>query len=258
MLQWIETHAHLQDSAFAQDLDSVLERATAAGISKIVLPACSEQDAELVLEICMQHPDYCYPAIGLHPGEIGTNPKQQLATLSALLPDATPIAVGEIGLDLFHYKDTISRQIPVFEQQLQWALYYDLPVLIHARQAIDLVLGILERAEFRRVRGVLHAFEGDLQQLQRAQKNDNLMVGIGGIATFKNGLTEEVLRALDLSRTVTETDSPYLAPVPYRGKRNEPAYIPHIGERIANVSALTLEDVAKQTSRAAHELLNFQ
>ena len=255
MLHWIDTHAHLQDEAFASDYEAVIARAQDVGVNKIVLPACDETDMHRVLTICTEHPTTCYAALGLHPGEIGADYKQQLTEIQQTLEANGAIAIGEIGLDAFHYKDTLEEQNIVFQKQLEWAKYYNLPVLIHARNTIDLVLEKLEMCEFRTVIGVLHAFEGTVEQLARAMKNDNLMVGIGGLATFKNGLKEEVLRALDLSRTVMETDSPYLAPTPHRGKRNAPAYIPVTGTRLAEVRALPLEAIAQSTTTAAQQLL---
>lgn len=255
MLHWIDTHAHLQDEAFASDYEAVIARAQDVGVNKIVLPACDETDMHRVLTICTEHPTTCYAALGLHPGEIGADYKQQLTEIQQTLETNGAIAIGEIGLDAFHYKDTLEEQNIVFQKQLEWAKYYKLPVLIHARNTIDLVLEKLEMREFRAVIGVLHAFEGTVEQLARAMKNDNLMVGIGGLATFKNGLKEEVLRALDLSRTVMETDSPYLAPTPHRGKRNEPAYIPVTGTRLAEILTLPLEAIAQSTTTAAQQLL---
>lgn len=254
MLHWIDTHAHLQDEAFASDYEAVIARAQDVGVNKIVLPACDETDMHRVLTICTEHPTTCYAAFGLHPGEIGADYKQQLTEIQQTLETNGAIAIGEIGLDAFHYQDSLDKQLLVFEQQLEWAKYYNLPVLIHARNTIDLVLAKLETREFRSVTGVLHAFEGTLEQLARTMKNDNLMVGIGGLATFKNGLKEDVLRALDLSRTVMETDSPYLAPTPHRGKRNEPTYIPITGARLAEVRALPLDAVAQSTTTAALQL----
>ena len=254
MLHWIDTHAHLQDEAFASDYDAVIARAQAVGVNKIVLPACNEKDQHRVLELAAEYPATCYAALGLHPGEVGEDFEQQLAEIQLTLEKQGAVAVGEIGLDAFHYQDSLDKQLLVFEKQLEWAKYYDLPVLIHARNTIDLVLAKLEMREFRSVTGVLHAFEGTLEQLARAMKNDNLMVGIGGLATFKNGLKEDVLRALDLSRTVMETDSPYLAPTPHRGKRNEPAYIPVTGARLAEVRALPLDAIAQSTTTAARQL----
>lgn len=258
MLTWVDTHAHLQDEVFRGEVEGVLQRAKESGIEKIVIPACSEKDYPAVLEICASAPTLCYPAIGLHPGEIASDLAPQLKELQHHIDCNGALAIGEIGLDAFHYKETMAQQIPVFEKQLEWATYYKLPVLIHARNTIDIVLSILERREFRMVCGILHAFEGTREQLARALKNDNLMIGIGGIATFKNGLKEDVLCALDLSRTVLETDSPYLAPTPFRGKRNEPSYIPIIGTRLATVRTTPLDTIASITTRAAYQLFAFE
>ena len=253
-MEWIDTHAHLQDKQFAGEVDKVLNRAAELRVNKIVVPACNERDMLEVYDLCATYPEQCFPAVGLHPGELAENPKQQLDAILKFVDGHGEVAIGEIGLDAYHYADSMAWQIPVFEQQLQWAMYYNLPVIIHARETIDHILETLERTAFRTVRGVLHAFEGSFDQLHRAMRNDNLMVGIGGLATFKNGLKEEVVRALDLSRTVLETDSPYLTPVPYRGKRNEPSYIPLIGECVASVRAETPDAVAAKTTAAARQL----
>lgn len=253
-MEWIDTHAHLQDRQFAGEVASVLSQAREVGVSKVVIPACNERDMLEVFDLCAAYPGQCYPAIGLHPGEIGESPQRQLDAILRLVDGCGEIAIGEIGLDAYHYADSLAWQLPVFEQQLEWALYYDLPVLIHARETVDHILATLERGKFRAVRGVLHAFEGTMEQLHRAMRNDNLMVGIGGLATFKNGLKEEVLQALDLTRTVVETDSPYLTPVPYRGKRNAPYYIPLIGERLSVVRGEPVETIAACTTAAALQL----
>lgn len=253
-MQWIDTHAHLQDKQFAGEVEEVLSQAVREGVTKIIVPACNELDMLEVYDLCATYPEQCYPAIGLHPGELGENPQRQLEVILRLVDGRGEIAIGEIGLDAYHYADSLAWQIPIFEQQLEWALYYDLPVLIHARETIDQILETLERGKFRAVRGVLHAFEGSVEQLHRAMRNDNLMVGIGGLATFKNGLKEEVLQALDLTRSVLETDSPYLTPTPYRGKRNAPYYIPLVGERLAAVRGEAVERIASLTSEAARQL----
>lgn len=255
MTTWIDTHAHLQDEAFATDYNAVIARAQTVGVTKMVLPACNETDLQRVLEICDEHAQTCYPAIGLHPGEITANYTKQLATIEEALQKNGAIAIGEIGLDAYHYADTLTQQQGVFQKQLEWAKYYNLPVLIHARRTIDLVLETLEMQKFRPIKAILHAFEGNKTQVSRALANDNLMLGIGGLATFKNGIKDDVLRALDLSRTVMETDAPYLAPTPHRGKRNEPAYLTITGTHLAQIRSIGVDVVAQYTTNAAIQML---
>lgn len=229
---YIDSHTHLYSDKFAPDRAAVLERARAAGVALSLLPAVDRSSHAAMLELERDYPGQVLPMIGLHPVSVGADYEEELAVVERYLAERRWVAIGEIGMDLYWDKTFRAQQEDAFLRQCRWAIDYDLPVSIHAREAIDELLELIEGVGDRRLRGVFHCFTGNVAQAERVVAN-GFYLGIGGVATFKNGGLEPVLRQLPRQRILLETDAPYLAPTPHRGKRNETAYLPRVAEKIA-------------------------
>lgn len=270
----IDTHSHLYDEAFETDVDDVLLRARDAGVEKIFLPNINGQTLEPMLALARRHPGYLYPMLGLHPEDITDNWQTVLARMETLLqaPDHPFIGVGEVGLDYYWDRSRYDEQQEVFARQVQWALRYNLPLMIHTRSAHREMVDVLKyqidnwlpsdlQSSNRKlsncpIRGVFHCFGGTAAEAEELLSFDGFMLGIGGVVTYKKSTLPEVLRqVVPLERIVVETDSPYLPPVPYRGKRNESAYVVHVVKRLAEVYDVSEAEVSEITGRNA--LLTF-
>ncbi|PIE84033.1 MAG: hydrolase TatD [Bacteroidia bacterium] len=258
-MEWIDTHCHLYSSKFEGDRDEVYARALEADVVRTVLPNVNLATLPM-MEDCLQRYEGTLAGIGLHPCEVKGGWRAELRALEHAYGNGQTdryVAVGEIGLDLYWDKTTFADQRAAFIHQLEWARELRFPMLVHARDAVREVLDIVSQARYDDVPLVLHAFSAPLDQLQAALSLPQVFIGVGGVATFKNGLGEAVIRALDLDRTLLETDAPYLAPVPHRGKRNESAYVPIIGEHVARVRGGDVEEVAGRTTGAARRFLGL-
>lgn len=254
-MNWIDTHAHIYLQEFAEEREIIIQRAREANVKKVFLPNIDSTTSNDLLVLCDQFPDMFYPMMGLHPCSVKDNWEDELNTLYKILihEGRRFYAVGEIGLDLYWEKDTLEIQQKAFERQITWALEHDLPVVIHVREAFDESFAIVER--FPKLRGVFHCFTGSLSQAEWIQSR-NMFIGLGGVSTFKNSGMHNVIPHLNRNLVVVETDAPYLAPVPYRGKRNEPAHIPIIGQRLADLWNCSLEEVMHTTTTNAKTLFN--
>ena len=205
--------------------------------------------------MCAAYPGVCFPMIGLHPTDVAENSDEELLALKRVLDSRDDIiAVGEVGIDLYWDTTYRDRQIEVFETQIAWAREKHLPLVIHSRNAFDELHDTLTRCRANELTGVFHCYSGDEEQLARLARFEGFMFGVGGVVTYKKSNLPEILRHLPLERVLLETDSPYLAPVPHRGKRNESAYIPYIAERVAQIYGTTLENVAAITTANAERL----
>lgn len=255
----IDTHAHLDGEEFAEDLDAVILRAKEAGIEKIFIPGICLKDTPRLIDICKANPDYLYPMIGLHPENImDEDYHHALDQLECIIADSLDaavsnippiIAVGEVGLDLYWDRTHKKEQIEVFERQISWAAKYDLPLMIHARNAHTELMDIMERYRKDNLRGVFHCFTGTEEEARDLLTFSNFMLGIGGVLTFKkSALPTVVKQAIPLTRIVLETDSPYMAPTPHRGKRNESAYVKNVAEKLAELFDTDLSTIAHQTT----------
>lgn len=257
---YIDTHAHLYDEAFQEDVEAVLSRAKAAGIVQFILPGIDASTQEQLEALCDQHPESCYPCIGLHPTSVGENWKEELTLIEKRLSTRQYYAIGEIGLDGYWSTTYMAEQQEVFFRQLCWAVEQNLPVIIHLREATEALFTVLERfrKEHRSLpKGVFHAFSGSIETYHRIQQYGDFHFGIGGVATYKKAGIADTIPFIPLDRLLLETDAPYLTPVPHRGKRNEPTYIPHIAERIAQLKQLPLETVAATTTQQARLLFQL-
>lgn len=256
-MSFIETHAHLYAEEFDADREEVIKRALDAGIEKFFLPAIDSSTTERMYRLQEAYPEHMFLMTGLHPVSVAqTDYLKELAFVESALKQRKFYAVGEIGIDLHWYPDTLSQQQTAFRQQIQLAKAHDLPIVIHCRDAFDEVFEILEQENDGKLSGIFHCFTGNLDQARRAV-GYGLKLGIGGVVTFKNGKIDRFLNQLPLENLVLETDAPYLAPVPFRGKRNESVYLIHVAEKLASVYGLGLDDIAKATSKNAREVFKI-
>ncbi len=250
----VDTHAHLYVKQFQNDLETVLERANTEGVKKIYLPAIDAETHEAMLALEAAHPTVCTAMMGVHPCSINAETiDNELVIAKKYLSEHSFCAVGEIGIDLFWDKTTLDYQKKAFVEQMHWAQDVGLPVVIHSRDSTDVIIEILAENRWFTEGGIFHCFTGNLEQAQRVI-DLGFYLGIGGVSTYKNGGLEPVLSAISLDYLVLETDAPYLAPVPHRGKRNESAYIKHVAEKIAAVKLIDFQSVASATSANAEKI----
>ena len=256
---YIDTHSHLYEPEFDADRSEAVARAVAAGVDRLLLPAIDSESHERLFQMCRDYPDNCIPMMGLHPTSVNDNPawREELALVGQYL-EKSPVgefcAVGEIGLDLYWSRDFREEQMEAFEQQIELALRYDLPIAVHTRSAWEEMCEVMEGFRGRGVRGVFHAFSDGLESYRRLRECGDFIFGVGGVVTFKKSPLTEVVREIPLEELVLETDCPYLTPVPFRGQRNESAYIPYICAKVAELKGVTPEEVAAQTTENAERM----
>jgi TatD DNase family protein len=253
----IDTHTHLYSEEFDSDREEVMRRAFDTGVRKLVLPNVDLDSILPLHQLCDCYPDACFPAMGLHPTNVDADYRQVLSTIKRYLEERKYIAIGEIGIDLYWDKTFIREQTAAFEEQLRWSIEWNLPVIIHTREAFPSVFESLDRVGGERLRGIFHSFGGSCEELEKALTYKNFLLGINGVITYKKATFREYLSLAPLERIVLETDAPYLTPVPLRGKRNESAYLPYIVEKLSEVYQLAPETVAGQTAENAERLFGF-
>lgn len=253
----IDTHSHIYSEEFDEDIESVIKRAQEAGVQQILLPNVDEKTIFPLHTLAKRYPGYCLPMMGLHPTSVTANWQSQLNKIKTLFGENTYIAVGEIGLDFYWDTTFRAEQIEAFEEQLRWSIEYNLPVSIHSRNATEEVFNSIKNVGSNRLRGIFHSFGGDANDQRTISQLGDFMIGINGVITFKNASLSTIIREIDLSRIVIETDAPYLTPVPYRGKRNEPAYTTYIAEKLAEVFGATPQEVGEITTRNAKQMFNI-
>ena len=254
----IDTHSHLDGEEFADDLPEVIQRAKDAQVEKILVPNVNLQGLPHLIEVCEAYQGYLYPMIGLHPEDVKDDYQAQLDQMYALLKEnpARFCAIGEVGLDFYWDETYRQQQIDAFEQQIEWARQFGKPLMIHARNAFQEIVAIMERHRDDQLEGVFHCFTGTEDEAWKLLTFEGFKLGIGGVLTFKKSTLPEVLKnVVPLSRIVLETDSPYLAPVPHRGKRNESAFIIEIIKRLTEIYACNWENIATETKKNAYFLL---
>ena len=255
-MQFIDTHSHLYDEAFAEDMDLAVERAIQEGVSQIILPDIDSNSREQMFNLAHRHPEHLYPCLGLHPTSIDAGWKTEMEKMEGF-KDESIVAIGEIGIDCYWSKEFLEQQKEAFVQQLHMAHERNLPVIIHSRESTEIILDILKKCRGLNLRGVFHAYSGSKETYREIQKSGNWYIGIGGVLTFKKASIAETVKEIPLERIILETDAPYLTPVPFRGKRNESAYIPHIAAKLAELKGLDIRDVATQTSENAKSLFKI-
>lgn len=255
MKYWIDSHAHIYLKEFDHDRAEVLRRSDEHNVQKIYMPNIDHTSIDHMLEVEAKNPEQCISMMGLHPCSVNKDFEKELYHVESWLSKRTFAAVGEIGTDLYWDKTYWEQQKEAFNIQVKWARQYELPIVIHCRDSIDQTIDLVEALHDDKLKGVFHCFTGTQEQARRITQL-GFYLGIGGVSTFKNGGMDKIIPDLDVSTILLETDSPYLSPVPYRGKRNEPAYIPIIAERVAELKKITLEELQLATSTNTQNLFS--
>ena len=256
-MMFIDTHTHLFVEQFNEDREEVVQRAMDAGVEVMLLPNIDLESIPQMNELAAKYPNNCFPMMGLHPGSVDQNWKQTLQTIEKELFENTYIAVGEIGIDLYWSREFEEAQKEVFRQQVLWAKELGKPIVIHAREAFDEIFEIIDELNDESLTGIFHCFTGTLEQANHVINYGGFKMGLGGVLTYKKSGLDKVIENVDLKHLVLETDSPYLPPTPYRGKRNESSYLLHIAEKLADVQSITLKQVAEVTTQNAKEIFNW-
>lgn len=253
----IDTHSHTYDETFDHDIDDVILRAKKAGITNILLPNVDIESIDRLNRLSKKYKDYCLPMMGLHPTSVTENWESDLHKIKEQFSKQKYIAVGEIGIDLYWDKSLEKEQRAAFEEQLRWSIEFDLPVSIHCRNAISESIECIKNVGASEVRGAFHSFSGTRDEMQAVLALKNFLIGVNGTVTYKNSTLPQVLAETNLSHLIIETDAPYLPPVPYRGKRNEPSYTTHIANKLSEIYGATAEEVGEITSSNAKQLFSI-
>ena len=255
-MEFIDTHAHLYDEAFANEEDEAIARAVRSGVSRIVFPDIDSQTRDIMFSLADRHEGTIFPCLGLHPTSVDASWEKELSLLEGYLSRKI-WAIGEIGLDCYWSEEFLKEQQEVFRIQLEMADRLNLPVVIHSRESTGLIINILKDCRHLSLRGVFHAYSGSRETFSELQRLGDWYIGIGGVLTYKKATIAETVKDIPLDRILLETDSPYLTPVPFRGKRNESSYIPHIAGRLAEITGKSIEEIASITTGNAVKLFNL-
>ena len=251
----IDTHTHLYLDHFKEDIDDVIQRAISVGVEKFYLPSISSKYNKSMHDLESKFPNRVFCMIGLHPCYVDKNFELEIKFVKDQIKLNTYKAIGEIGIDLFHEKKYFKQQIIAFEEQIKLAIEYDLPIIIHSRESFDEILEVLKKYKSDKLRGIFHCFTGNEDQAKKII-DLNFFLGIGGVVTFKNGKISEFLGSIPLDRIVLETDSPYLAPAPYRGKRNESSYLSIIASKLSEIYNLDVSEISRITQQSSNEIFD--
>lgn len=255
-MKLIDTHSHIYSEAFNEDIAEAIQRAKDANVGQIFLPNIDSESIGPMFKLVKEYPNFCLPMMGLHPTSVKENYEEELAICEKWLNEEKFIAIGEIGIDLYWDKTYLKEQLFAFEKQLTWAVERELPVVIHARDSFSEIFEVLESFKSKKLTGVFHSFTGNLEQANKAI-DMGFLLGLNGIITFKNSGLDQVVKEIDTEHLILETDSPYLAPTPKRGKRNESAYVALIAEKLAEIHNLSLLEITEITSRNAKSLFKI-
>lgn len=252
-MKYIDTHTHIDGTEFDADRAEVISRAKAAGVTKMFVPAIDLKSVDTVLRVCRDNSGFAYPMIGLHPEEVKEDWQEQLHAMRQMLQDSHPfIAIGEVGLDYYWSREYAAEQLEAFEEQVKWSIETRLPLMIHCRKAQNEMVALLRKYKDQLPGGVFHCFTGNVHEAEELMTFPRFVLGIGGVSTFKSShLREDLPAAVPLDRIVLETDSPYMAPVPLRGQRNESAFLPHVIKTLAASYGVSEDEVAQTTTRTA-------
>ena len=250
---FIDTHTHLYSEEFNEDRFTCIKQAISNGVSRFYMPNVDSESIDGMLALEAQFPEHCFPMMGLHPCSVNGNYEKELEIVKKWLDKRRFKAIGEIGIDLYWDKTFIKEQEVVFKQQIDWALEFKYPIVIHCRNAFDEIYAILSMYSSL-PKGIFHCFSGNLDQAKQILSLGNFKLGIGGVVTFKNSGLDKIVEQLDINDLVLETDAPYLAPVPHRGKRNESNYLPLVAQKLALLKNITIEEIAQITSNNALKL----
>ncbi|MFN0728784.1 TatD family hydrolase [Polaribacter gochangensis] len=251
-----DTHTHLYSDQFDKDRNEMMNRAKDAGVSRFFIPAIDSSYTESMLKLEAEYPDDVFLMMGLHPTSVKENYKEELAIVKKWIDQRNFYAIGEIGIDLYWDNNFLVQQQEAFRTQIQWAKEKKLPIVIHCREAFDEIFEVLEMEKSDDLFGIFHCFTGTLEQAKKAISY-NMKLGIGGVATFKNGKIDQFLHQIDIKHIVLETDSPYLAPTPFRGKRNESSYITQVVEKLAAIYEISFEEIAEITTQNSKDIFGI-
>lgn len=249
-MKFVDTHTHLYLQEFSADIDAVIERAEAEGVEKFYLPAIDSSETLALFELEKKFAGKCVAMAGLHPCSVKENYKEELGKVHEMLQDRNFAAIGETGLDFYWDTSFREEQYKSLHQQAEWALQYNLPLVLHTRNAMQETIEFIKTYDSKGLQGIFHCFSGTLQNAKDII-NLGFYLGIGGVVTYKNSGLTEIIRDIQLEHIVLETDAPYLAPDPFRGKRNESSYIKYVAQKIAEIKNISIEEVAQQTSKNA-------
>ena len=255
-MEFTDTHSHLYDEAFAGEEDAALERAVEAGVPRLIFPDIASQSREAMFAFADRHPEKIFPCLGLHPTSVNADWEKEMALMEGYL-DRNIHAIGEIGIDCYWSKEFLDQQKEVLRIQLEMASRLDLPVIIHSRESTELIINILKECRHLGTRGVFHAYSGSRETFRELDRLGDWYIGIGGVLTYKKASIAETVKDIPLDRILLETDSPYLTPVPFRGKRNESSYIPYIAQKLAELKGLEISEIAATTTENAHKLFRI-
>ena len=251
-----DTHTHLYSSQFNEDQAAMIQRAKNAGVSRFFIPAIDSSYTESMLKLEKDFPDDVFLMMGLHPTSVKDNYLEELAHVKEWIDKKEFFAIGEIGIDLYWDQSFLAQQQEVFKTQIKWAKEKNLPIVIHCRDAFDEVFEVLESEKGDSLRGIFHCFTGTKEQAEKAISY-NMKLGIGGVATFKNGMIDTFLYEIDLKHIVLETDAPYLAPSPFRGKRNESSYITNIIDKLVDIYQVSFKEIAEITTQNSKDVFKI-
>lgn len=252
----IDTHCHIDGEEFVEDIDAVITRAREAGVQAIGVPGINLQSLDTVVSVCQRYPGFCYPMLGLHPEDVKSDWQDVLVAIKPRLSQA--IAIGEVGLDFYWSREFEQEQLLAFEEQVRWSVELQLPLMIHCRKAQNEMIAILKRYKSQLPGGVFHCFTGNELEAKELLQFEGFVLGIGGVSTFKKSHLPEVLPAVvPLERIVLETDAPYMAPVPKRGERNEPAFVAYVQKKLAEAYGVSEETVERITNDNCKKVLNI-
>ena len=253
----IDTHTHLYSSQFDQDREDVIQQCIKNGVDKFLLPNIDKSSIQGMLALQNKFPLNCFAMMGLHPCSVDQNWEQELEEIKTLLQKERIVAIGEIGIDLYWDKTYVEQQKEAFTRQISWAKEMNLPIVIHARDSFSEIYSVLDQVNDERLKGVFHCFTGSAEDVSKIQSYGGFKFGIGGVLTFKKSGLDEVVKNIPIEEILLETDAPYLAPTPHRGKRNESTYLPLIASKLSDIFEISEQEVARITSQNAMELFRL-
>lgn len=260
-MNFIDTHTHLDGEEFREDIEDVIKRAQEAGAEKLLVPGINVESLESMRELCAKYPGYLYQMAGLHPEDVKADWREALKTIRTAIdtaPKGTYIAIGEVGLDYYWSREFENEQLKAFEEQVRWSIELQLPLMIHCRKAQNEMVRLLRNYAKELPGGVFHCFTGNQNEAAELLQFDRFVLGIGGVSTFKKShLAEDLKAVVPLERIVLETDAPYMAPVPYRGQRNEPAYVVEVIKKLADAYGVSPDELGRITTENAHRIFHF-
>ncbi|MDG1689851.1 MAG: TatD family hydrolase [Flavobacteriales bacterium] len=254
---FIDTHTHIYLQDFDEDRKGIISECLNSGVNKLLLPNIDRSSIADVIKICEVYKNICYPMVGLHPCYVKDSYEDDLDFLKPLIKPIKPIAIGEIGIDLYWDKSNLEIQKKAFIAQINWAKEFKLPIVIHARDSYNEIFEVLDQVNDENLKGVFHCFSSSLKDADRILNYGGFKLGIGGVITFKNSGLDKVVKNIDIKNIVLETDSPYLTPTPFRGTRNKSSYIPIIANKLSDIYEISSEEIGNITSKNAKEIFNI-